>query len=153
MSRRSHIIVSAVIVILTQRDNNENEFDFKMSQHPASSCTNITHLTFERGSKKVIRTPHRAPGAWEFCRGLWSGIEWDRCWWFWPRYWYYLLLAENCSRLRDRDAKCSLTLYFNSLLSLARHLNSGFQYIAGSATICKMSTVSRMSRPAGRNWR
>ena len=31
-----------------------------------------------------------------------------------------LPLAENCSRLKDRDAKCSLTLYFNSLLSLIR---------------------------------
>ena len=31
-----------------------------------------------------------------------------------------LPLAENCSRLKDLDAKCSLTLYFNSLLSLIR---------------------------------
>ena len=58
-----------------------------------------------------------------------------------------LPLAENCSRLKDRDAKCSLTLYFNRLLSLARQ--TAFKFWLPISQICKVSTTPSQQNVPG----
>ena len=102
------------------RGNKENEFNFKVSQHPPETPrraqVSVTWLLREGPQSYQDTSPGHSR------ESLQRVVIWD-----WMRQVPVILasllilpLAENCSRLKDRDAKCSLTLYFTSLLSLIR---------------------------------